>query len=223
MARTALVIGASRGIGREFVRQLLAEGWKVHATARDAAALEMLAAEGAHAMKIDVAKPESLAELAWHLDGEKIDLALYVAGVLPNWENAGEPPTMINFDAAMHANVLGAMQALPLLAPLVSAAKGRFVFITSGMGSIGDAGTSLAWVYRASKAALNMAVHSACNDYPDITLAVMNPGWVKTDMGGLGAPTSVHDSVAGMLKVIATLKPHDSGSFQSYDGRKMAW
>ena len=221
--KTALIIGASRGIGREFVRQLLADRWKVFATARDEQALQRLDEEGAHAMKIDVTKPESLAELPWRLDGEKIDLALYVAGVLPNWGGATEPPTVASFDAAMHANVLGAMQSLPLLAPFISAARGKYIFVTSGMGSIGDAGSSMAWVYRASKAALNMAVHSARNDYPDITLAVMNPGWVKTDMGGSGAPTSVQDSVEGMLKVIATLRPLDSGTFQSYDGRKMEW
>ena len=223
MARTALVIGASRGIGREFVRQLLAEGWKVLATARDETSLATLADEGAQAMKIDVTKPESLAELPWRLDGEKIDLALYVAGVLPTWEGAAEPPTAAAFDASMHANVLGAMQALPLLAPFVADAKGRFVFITSVMGSIAGATNSTAWIYRASKAALNMAVHSARHDYPDVTLAVMHPGWVQTDMGGPGATVNVKDSVAGMLKVIATLKPGDSGSYRAYDGREIAW
>ena len=223
MARTALVIGASRGIGREFVRQLLAEGWKVLATARDEISLATLADEGAQGMKIDVTKPESLAELPWRLDGEKIDLALYVAGVLPTWEGAAEPPTATAFDASMHANVLGAMQALPLLAPFVADAKGRFVFITSVMGSIAGATNSTAWIYRASKAALNMAVHSARHDYPDVTLAVMHPGWVQTDMGGPGATVNVKDSVAGMLKVIATLKPGDSGSYRAYDGREIAW
>ncbi len=223
MARTALVIGASRGIGREFVRQLLADGYKVVATARDKDALAMLAAEGAHAIGIDVTKPESLAELPWRLDGEKIDLALYVAGVLPGWEGAAEPPTAAAFDATMHANVLGAMQTLPLLAPFVADTKGRFVFITSVMGSIASATTSTAWIYRASKAALNMAVHSARNDYPDVTLAVMHPGWVQTDMGGPGATVAVQDSVAGMLKVIATLAPADTGAFLSYDGRALAW
>lgn len=223
MARTALVVGASRGIGREFVRQLLADGWKVFATARDNEALTLLTDEGAHAMKIDVTRPESLAELPWRLDGEKIDLALYVAGVLPTWEGAAEPPTAASFDVTMHANVLGAMQTLPLLAPFVADAKGRFVFITSVMGSIAGATNSTAWLYRASKAALNMAVHSARNDYPDLTLAVMHPGWVQTDMGGPGATVAVQESVAGMLKVIATLKPSDSGSFHSYDGREIAW
>jgi NAD(P)-dependent dehydrogenase (short-subunit alcohol dehydrogenase family) len=223
MARTALVIGASRGIGREFVRQLCEDGWKVFATARDDTALAMLTEEGAHAIKTDVTKPESLAELPWRLDGEKIDLALYVAGVLPNWEGATESPSLTDFDATMHANVLGAMQSLPLLAPFVSDARGRFIFITSIMGSIAEASGSTAWIYRASKAALNMAVYSARRDYPDLTLAVIHPGWVQTDMGGSGATVLVRDSVSGMRKVIETLKPSDSGVFMGYDGRKIAW
>ena len=223
MARTALVIGASRGIGREFVRQLCEDGWKVFATARDDASLAMLTDEGAHAIKIDVTKPESLAELPWRLDGEKIDLALYVAGVLPNWEGATESPSLTDFDATMHANVLGAMQSLPLLAPFVSDARGTFIFITSILGSIAEASGSTAWIYRASKAALNMAVYSARRDYPDLTLAVIHPGWVQTDMGGSGATVLVRDSVSGMRKVIETLKPSDSGVFMAYDGRKIAW
>ena len=220
---TALIIGASRGIGREFVRQLLAAHWRVFATARDEKSLASLNDDGAHALKIDVAIPESLSALAWQLDGEKLDLAVYVAGVFGSYEGASEPPTLATFDATMHANVLGAMQAIPLIAPLVGAARGKLAFITSGMGSIGDAESSMGWVYRASKAALNMAVHSARNDYPNVTLVTMNPGWVRTDMGGASAPTSVAESVSGMLKVIERLKPSDSGSFQSYDGRKMQW
>ena len=221
--KTALIIGASRGIGREFVRQLLAEGWKVHATARDAASLDALRAEGALPLKLDVAKSESVAGLAWLLDGEKIDLAVYVAGVFGSDAGATEAPTDAQFDAVMQANVRGAMQALPLVAPFVEAARGKFAFITSGMGSIADAQSSMGWVYRASKAALNMAVHSARHDYPKLTLVTMNPGWVQTDMGGPGAPTSVRDSVAGMRRVIDRMTPSDSGSFQSYDGRKMDW
>ncbi len=223
MAKTALVIGASRGIGREFVRQLHAAGWKVFATARSTDALTALEGEGAHALNIDVTRPESLAGLAWQLDGEAIDLALYVAGVLPTWDGAAEPPAADVFDAIMQANVLGAMQVLPLLSPNVGAARGKFVFLTSQLASIADADSSLAWVYRASKAALNMAVHSARNDYPDMTLAVISPGWVKTDMGGPNAPLSVQDSVGGMLAVMDRLKPADSGSFISHDGRAMRW
>lgn len=223
MTRTALVIGGSRGIGREFVRQLLADGWKVFATARDAVSLDALKEAGAQAIKLDVTRPESLAELPWRLDGERLDLCAYVAGVLPTWDGAAEAPTQAAFDAMMHANVLGAMQALPLLAPFVADARGKFVFISSQLASITDADSSLAWVYRAAKAALNMAVHSARNDYPDATLAVLSPGWVRTDMGGPDAPLSAQESVAGMMKVIANLKPSDSGAFLSYDGREMRW
>lgn len=223
MAKTALVIGASRGIGRELVRQLLADGWKVFATARSAAALAALEEEGVQALKIDVTKPESLAELAWKLDGEAIDLALYVAGVLPGWDGAGEPPTADAFNATLQANVLGAMQALPLLAPLVAATRGKFVFVSSILGSIAEAESSLAWVYRVSKAALNMAVYSARHDYPDLTLAVIHPGWVRTDMGGPDATTSVADSVAGMLTQIGRLTAADSGTFVGFDGRELPW
>ncbi len=221
--RTALIIGASRGIGREFVRQLLSAGWKVFATARDEMSLQALKDEGAHALKIDVALPESLASLSKHLGNESLDLAVYVAAVFGSFDGATQVPTTAMFDATMHANVLGAMQAIPQVAPQVEAAKGKFVFITSGMGSISEAESSMGWVYRASKAALNMAVHSARNDFPNMTLVAMNPGWVRTDMGGAQAPTSVAQSVSGMLSVIEKTKPSKSGSFQSYDGRKMGW
>ena len=90
---TALVIGASRGIGRELARQLAQDGWKTYATARDAAALDELRTEGAEALKLDVAKPESLAGLGWQLDGVKLDLVLYVAGVLGPQQDAKEPPS----------------------------------------------------------------------------------------------------------------------------------
>ena len=220
---TALIIGASRGIGREFVRQLLANNYKVFATARDDESLAHLQSEGAQAVRTDVAVPESLAELPGQLNGEPLDLVVYVAGVFESFDGATEPPALADFDATMHANVLGAMQSIPLLAPLMTSTSGRFVFITSGMGSIAEAESSMGWIYRASKAALNMAVHSASHDYPDIALFTMNPGWVRTDMGGSGAPTSVTESVAGMLGVVSKLGLSDSGSFQSYDGRKMAW
>lgn len=221
--KIALIIGASRGIGREFVRQLLADQYKVFATARDDESLKRLQSEGAQAVRTDVTAPESLAELPRQLEGEQLDLVVYVAGVFESFDGATESPGAAAFDATMHANVLGAMQSIPLLAPLLKPSIGRFAFITSGMGSIAEAESSMGWIYRASKAALNMAVHSASHDYPDITLVTMNPGWVKTDMGGDGAPTSVTDSVAGMLDMIGKLKQSDSGSFQSYDGRKMEW
>lgn len=221
---TALVIGASRGIGREFVRQLLAARWQVYATARDDAALAALKAEGAEPFKLDVTQPDMLAGVGWQLEGVELDLAIYVAGIYgaPH-QDAKAPPMQVDFDALMHANVLGAMQAIPLIAPMVEAAAGKFAFITSGMGSIGEAESSFGWQYRVSKAALNMAARSASFDYPGAIMAVLCPGWVKTDMGGPGASLTVEESVAGLMRVIGALGPADTGTFHNYAGRTVGW
>ena len=109
---TVLILGASRGIGYEFARQYVQEGWRVLATARDDAGCTQLQAIGSEAFKLDVAKPNSVSGLSWRLDGEKLDLALYVAGVIDR-NSPQTPPTQEEFDRIMHTNVLGAMQALP--------------------------------------------------------------------------------------------------------------
>lgn len=220
---TALIIGASRGIGRELVRQLLADRWQVFATARDDAAVAALQSEGAAAFKIDVTQPEALAGLGWQLDGVKLDLAMYVAGVSGPIGGSSAPPAAAEFDAVMHANVLGAMQSVPLIAPLVEAVNGKFIFISSIMGSIAETQGSSVWTYRTSKAALNMAVKAASFDYPKATMVVMHPGWVKTDMGGPNASISVEESVGGMRRVIDTLSIRDSGTFWNQAGKALPW
>lgn len=221
--KTALIIGASRGIGHEYVRQLLEKDWKVYATARSDEDVEALRIAGAKAIRLDVARTESIAGLAWQLDGEKLDLAIYVAGVFGPRDGAKEAPATEEFDKVMHTNVLGAMQLIPTVAPMVEAARGKFIFITSGMGSIGEAEGSRGWVYRVSKAGLNMAVKAATFDYPRAVLAVMNPGWVQTEMGGPNATITVEQSVDGMLRVIDSLTPADSGSFCNHDGKRFGW
>jgi NAD(P)-dependent dehydrogenase (short-subunit alcohol dehydrogenase family) len=120
----------------------------------------------------------------------------------------------------MHTNVLGAMQALVLIAPLVEAAQGRFAFITSEMGRIGGVTSSHGWIYRVSKAALNMAVAAAQPDYPAATLVAINPGWVRTDLGGPDAPLDARRSVAAMRQTLAGLTRRHRGAFLNYDGRR---
>jgi len=197
----------------------------VIATARDAAGLERLKALGATALKLDVADPRSISGLAWQLDGEKLDIALYVAGVFPT-ADALTPPTQDEFDRTMHTNVLGAMQAIPQVAPLVEAANGgrggKFAFITSGMAQIGGVESSHAWTYRVSKAALNMAVASAQHDYPGAIMVALSPGWVQTDMGGAGAPLTVQESVSAMRKALAELTEQHKGAFLDYDGSPLS-
>ncbi|MET0311176.1 MAG: SDR family oxidoreductase [Burkholderiaceae bacterium] len=214
-----LVIGASRGIGLEFVRQYRHAGHRVTATARDEAGLAKLRGLGANALKVDVAQPASVSGLSWQLDGEKFDVAVYVAGVMSQ-AGAKSPPTQQEFDSVLHTNLLGAMQAIPQVAPLVEAAGGRFVFITSDMARIDGVASSYGWVYRASKAALNIAVAAAQHDYPGAILAAFSPGWVQTDMGGAGAPLTAEQSVQAMRQGIAALQEKDAGGFFRHDGRR---
>lgn len=200
-----LVLGASRGIGLELVRQYLAAGDRVLATARDDVGLARLTALGAIAFKLDVAQAASVSGLGRWLDGEKLDVALYVAGVFAA-DNAQSPPTQSAFDAMMHTNVLGAMQVLPLVAPWVGTARGQFVFLSSDMGCIGAAPSSYGWLYRASKAALNMAVVAAQADYAQAQMVLMHPGWVQTEMGTAAATLPVQDSVSGMRRTLLELQ-----------------
>ncbi|MES2612629.1 MAG: SDR family oxidoreductase [Pseudomonadota bacterium] len=218
---TILVIGASRGIGLELVRQYAEAGERVIGTARDDAGRERLQALGAQALTVDVANPASVSGLAWLLDGEKIDLALYVAGVIRR-PNALTPPTQQDFDAVMHTNVLGAMQAIPQVAPMVADARGVFAFVSSAMSQIGSVPNSDSWLYRTSKAALNMAVAAAQHDYPGATLVTIDPGWVQTDMGGGEAPLTVQDSVRGMRTTLAGVTEADKGHLLHHDGRRAA-
>lgn len=220
---TALIIGASRGLGREFTRQLLASGWKVYATARDDSSIDELCDAGAEALRVDVTSADSLAGLGWQLDGEELDLAIYAAGVFGPRDDAKSPPTNEDFDNVMHTNVLGAMQVIPTIAPMVEAANGTFAVISSGMGSIGETDRSYGWLYRASKAALNMTIKAAALDYPQATFVALSPGWVKTDMGGQSAPTEAQESVRGMLQVLEHVTQADSGSFKHYSGRNLPW
>jgi len=221
--KSALIIGASRGIGKEFVTQLLKSEWTVYACARDLKDIDSLEQQGGKGIPLDVTDPTSIAGLSRTLDGVDLDLVIYVAGIYGPELGPKHVPSATEFDKVMHTNVLGAMQCIPLLAPMLEITNGKFIFISSLMGSISATQSSFGWIYRASKAALNMSVKAASFDYPRVIFSVMNPGWVKTDMGGESAPTSVDQSVKGMLSVISKLSLNDSGSFQSFDERSMNW
>jgi NAD(P)-dependent dehydrogenase (short-subunit alcohol dehydrogenase family) len=219
---TVLVIGASRGLGLELATQYAAAGWRVIGTARTPEGLSRLQAVGAEALSLDVSNPASVSGLSWRLDGEKLDLALYVAGVMDK-ADAQTPPTREAFDAVMHANVLGAMQVIPQIAPMLQEGHGTLACISSRMGSLALTQSSDAALYRISKAALNMVVRTAQAGYADIAVVALHPGWVQTDMGGRAAPLTPRESVTAMRATLASLKPAHHGQFLSYDGTPLAW
>lgn len=216
-----LIIGASRGLGFEFARQYLEAGDKVTATVRrvrDAAPLEAL---GAKVLKYDSVK--SPASTLSRSAGQA-DIVIYNAGVLAGG-GVGKPQTQADFDKTMRTNVFGAMRVIPAVAPKLAARKGRFVFISSKMGSIAAMSNGGRIIYRASKTALNAVVRAASLEYGPAGLIAMafHPGWVQTDMGGADADIDAATSIAGMRKTIGRLKRADNGAFLNYDGAPLAW
>ena len=222
-ARNVLVVGASRGLGLEFVRQYRADGARVTATARDDAGLAAIAALGAKPLKLDVADAASASGLAWQIDGEAFDTVLHVAGVYGPRTSGMEPPSVDDFDAVMHANVLGPMRVLPSVADAL-APGARIGLLSSRMGSIGARTSTVGWTYRASKAALNSVLKDASIALAGRALCVaFHPGWVRTEMGGAGADIDAAESIAGMRRVLAGLDAARSGSFLNYDGTTIPW
>jgi NAD(P)-dependent dehydrogenase (short-subunit alcohol dehydrogenase family) len=218
----ALIVGASRGIGAEFVRQYRADGWQVTATARSETALAALRAQGATAIELDVTSAESTSRLAWQLDGTAFDVIVHVAGVLQR-QTGLAPPTDADFDRTMHANVLAPMRVLPQLVDVL-APGAKLALLSSKMGSIGARAATGSWLYRASKAAANSVLRDISLEWAGRAVCVaFHPGWVRTEMGGSGADIAVEESVAGMRHVIAGLAPSDNGRFLNYDGAAIAW
>ncbi|KIG02423.1 SDR family oxidoreductase [Caballeronia concitans] len=224
--KTALIIGASRGIGHEFAREYCRDGWRVLATARDKAALSTLDALGAQTFSLDVTQPEQIAALAWQLDEERLDVAIIVSGVYGPRTESVETISSDDFDAVMHTNVRGPMQLIPVLLPLTDAAHGVLAVVSSKMGSISEASGTTGWLYRASKAALNSALKVASLESRHSACIALHPGWVRTEMGGPSAAIDVARSVTGMRAVIAearALRDDFNGRFIQYDGTKLDW
>ncbi|WP_426166681.1 SDR family oxidoreductase [Pseudoduganella sp. R-34] len=219
----ALVIGASRGIGLELVRQYLADGWRVIATARRKEDVAMLAEMGAEAHKLDVTNVEAVAGLGWKLDGEQLDVAILNAGVYGPRSDGF--PMQTDFDAVMHINVLSAMRLLPIIAPLVCAGRGKLAVMSSRMGSLSERQGSSGSLYRASKAALNSVLVDTAHQFgpQGATCVALHPGWVRTDMGGAGAALSVEESVRGLRKVLAELPASEQAVYRDYDGSPIGW
>lgn len=237
--RRVVVTGASRGLGLELVRQHAAKGDRVFATCRTPASARALAEVAeAHAdrvvvARLDVASQESIEESARH--AEKI-----LGGFDVLWSNAGVYPgspgttvaegTLGTLSAAdamavLSINSIGAILVAQAFMPLLRRGhEPRLAAISSGYGSL-ELNQGTPYWYGASKAALNMLHRSLASDPAagGVTVLLVSPGWVQTDMGGSSAPTSVEESVAGMMRVVARATPADSGRFFDWQGAVVPW
>ena len=232
--RHALVTGANRGLGLEFVRQLLAAGSHVVATCRHpgrATALNTLAGEHPgrlHVLPLDVATPKSQDELARALplvlgeDG-RLDLLVNNAGVLHSDERFGRLG-LANLEDSFRTNAAGPLLLVQALAPLL-AGGARVANLSSELGSIGATTRFGTPSYNMSKAAQNMATALLAHALRErgIVVVALHPGWVRTDMGGEGASLAPAESAAGLLRAIAGLAPDDSGRFLDWRGCPLPW
>jgi NAD(P)-dependent dehydrogenase (short-subunit alcohol dehydrogenase family) len=227
---TALVTGANRGIGLEFVRQLAEAGWRVHAgcrhpeKARTLKALEPGAGEVVR-HRLDVTDGLQLNSLARELAEEPLDLLINNAGIFGPRTGFGKI-AYEDWLQVFNVNTLAPMRVAETFARhLERASAPKLVNISSKLGSIGANETSGAHLYRSSKAALNMVTKCLSIDLQDrgVAVAALHPGHVATDMGGRQAPVTVADSVAGMLQVVEGLDSTGSGGFYAHDGSVLPW
>jgi NAD(P)-dependent dehydrogenase (short-subunit alcohol dehydrogenase family) len=224
-----VITGTNRGIGLELTRQLLERGDVVDAAARRSEAaggLQELAARHAARLRLhacDVRSDASVLAFGEGLEPGPVDVLVNNAGVMGKLQSL-EDLDLADMLTTLDTNALGAVRVTRAVLPRLGRG-GKIVHITSGMGSISDNTSGGAYGYRMSKAALNMASRSMAMDLKGRGIAsiVVNPGWVKTDMGGGGAPLPVEVSAANIIGLIDGLKMEQTGAFLDHSGREWGW
>lgn len=223
---TVLVTGANRGLGLEFARQYAADGWRVIATCRDPAnASELAGLQGNIRIEaLDVNDFNAVDALAEKLSDVCIDILINNAGI--GGPRQG-PMDMVEqgFLDVLHTNTLAPLKVSQAFHANVAASEQKkLAVISSGLGSIAGNGGGR-YAYRSSKAAVNIIMKGLAADWATdgICVAILAPGWVRTDMGGPSATYSPEESIAGMRHVLANLTKAQSGKFLSHTGAENAW
>lgn len=224
MTETALVTGSNRGIGLELCRQLSAKGLHVIATCRKASA-ELKALHVEIIEGVEVSEPKSLAILAEKLAGRQIDWLINNAGIAGGFGLGHIDDAAIDSFVDMYrVNSLGPL--LTTQALLANLTKGSKVgIITSRMGSIADNDSGGSYAYRMSKAAVNAAGKSLSIDLKpkSIAVAILHPGWVRTDMTGHGGLIDPDESAAGLIQRMEELTLETTGGFWHTNGEQLPW
>ena len=220
---TILITGAGRGLGLELARQYAADGWRVIGTVRKA--VPELEETGAQSLLADVTNVAEVRDLSNKLKGEPIDVLFCNAGIIGKRGMALGSFDYPEWEKVLRVNLLGAAAVIEALVDHVAASEGKTVAVMSSrLGSIAET-SGMTLPYATSKAALNLLAKGLAETLRPrgITVVAVSPGWVKTDMGGQGAPLAPETSVRGLRKVLAGLTREDSGKFFSHDGSQIPW
>lgn len=225
--KTALITGANRGIGLEFVRQLKEKGYYILGTCRHpeaATELNMLADE---VFQLDVTNDRDIAALTKKLNNRPIDLLVNNAGISGDQGVTVGNINRENFINVLNVNCISVVKLSDALLPNLQASIDKNILvISSRMGSISDNERGRSYAYRASKSALHSVMRSFAIDVKETGVNVMliHPGWVKTAMGGPDALLEVQASVAGMLKQAEKHLPQSHADvLHRFDGDVIAW
>lgn len=225
--KNALITGANKGIGLEFVRQLKERGYYIFGCCRTPEEASELNEVADEIIQLDVTNDKDIESLKQTLNNRPIDLLVNNAGVNGEKNVTIGNITRENFVNLLNVNCISVVKLCDALLPnLLSSEDKNILVITSRMGSISDNDTGKSYAYRASKAALNCVMRSFAIDVKDKGVHVMliHPGWVKTDMGGTNALIDVQTSVAGMLEQAdKKLSKSHADVIHRYDGEVIAW
>jgi NAD(P)-dependent dehydrogenase (short-subunit alcohol dehydrogenase family) len=225
---TVLITGANRGLGLEFAKQYAADGWSVIATCRNPIGVgELAEIEGDVAVYgLDVNNPPSLERFVADLDGRAIDVLINNAGVYGPKGITAKDVTAEDWMPVMQTNMMAPLfMARALLDNVTKGNRKLIVNISSVMASIEKGAAGSEYIYRSSKAGLNMVMACYAQEIADTGVAVVmfHPGWVQTDMGGPLATLTPTESITALRTSIENLSAEDKGKFMNYDGTPMPW
>jgi NAD(P)-dependent dehydrogenase (short-subunit alcohol dehydrogenase family) len=223
--KTALLVGASRGLGLAMAAQYLKRGWRVIATGRPHSTDKLRELKGALEVEIvDITIAAQIADLHERLAGRQIDLLFVNAGVKNDDRETIADVSTEEFIRVMVTNSLSPMKVIEALQNLVPP-TGTIGVMSSGQGSVTNNVNGHYEVYRGSKAALNMFMRSFAARHADDTrtLLLMAPGWVRTDMGGPDARLTIEESIPNLVNTISAYEGRSGLHYLDYLGRVVPW